>query len=474
MNPLLFTDPSFLFFFAPIVLTGYWLAPARARNGFLLAASLLLYLWGERSYSAVLLASIAINWTAGIAITRATNPRPRKTALVLGVGSNLLLLATFKYLTFFIWNLNVLLQTIKLPAVHAPEWHLPVGLSFYTFMGISYLVDLYRRDLYSPASPPRMALFLSMFPHLIAGPIVRMTEIGPQFETRLAKAEPLASGIRRFIIGFGKKMLLANTLATASDGIFALPSGQIPTSLAWFGLLCYTLQIYYDFSGYTDMAIGLARILGFEFPENFNYPYISQSIGEFWRRWHITLSHWLRDYLFFPLGVRGGRLKMVRNQLIVFFLCGLWHGASYNFILWGLWHGILLGIEQLGFQNQLKRWPTALRTAYTLLAVSLGWVLFRSATVPGAMGFYTALAGFGSAVPPDSWIAVNFISPATYLAIAAGIAGATPLKNIFKNIEARFPTFSSAAEFAALSSVFIIALAATASDTFHPFIYFRF
>ncbi|HEY3742824.1 MAG TPA: MBOAT family O-acyltransferase [Bryobacteraceae bacterium] len=471
MNPLLFTDPSFLFFFAPIVLTGYWLAPARWRNGFLLLASLLLYGWGEGRYAGVLLASIAINWTAGVAISRATNPRPRKTALIIGVASNLLLLATFKYLTFFIWNLNLLLHSAE---IQAPDWHLPVGLSFYTFMGISYLVDLYRRDLDAPASPPRMALFLSMFPHLIAGPIVRMTEIGPQFGIRLAKAEPLAAGIRRFVIGFGKKMLLANTLSTASDAIFALPSHQLPTSLAWFGLLCYTLQIYYDFSGYTDMAIGLARILGFEFPENFNYPYISQSIGEFWRRWHITLSHWLRDYLFFPLGVRGGRLKMVRNQLIVFFLCGLWHGASYNFILWGMWHGTLLGIEQLGLQDKLKRLPSPLRIAYTLIAVSLGWVLFRSATLPAAMDFYAALAGFGSSAPPDSWIAVKYIGPATYVALAAAIAGATPLKSIFKNLEARFPAFTGPAEFTALSAVFLAALASTASDTFHPFIYFRF
>jgi alginate O-acetyltransferase complex protein AlgI len=480
MNPLLFSDPAFLFFFAPIVLSGYWIVPASWRNGFLLAASLLLYGWGERDYAWVLLASIAINWAAGAAIARCSESSQRRLALIAGVALNLMLLGVFKYARFFVFNLNVFLHQTRIgPGFELPEIHLPVGLSFYTFMGISYLVDLYRRDLAAPSSPARVALFLSMFPHLIAGPILRMTEIGGQFGLRFSNAERMARGIRRFVIGLGKKMLIANTLASASDGIFGLPVHQTPTSLAWFGLLCYTLQIYYDFSGYSDMAIGLAGMLGFEFPENFNYPYISQSIGEFWRRWHITLSNWLRDYLFFPLGVRGGRLRMIRNQLIVFFLCGLWHGAEWHFVAWGLWHGSLVAAEQLGLAKLLKRLPAPIRTAYALTAVSLGWVLFRSFSIYAALGFFQVLAGFGAA-PPDSWIPTRFIGPATYAALLAGIIGAGPLKPILGRLSlgARTPAgwtrVAGIAEFAALSGVFVAALAAAASDTYNPFIYFRF
>ena len=471
MNPLLFTDPAFLFFFAPVALTGYWIVPPRWRNGFLLLSSLLLYAWGEGRYVGVLAASIAINWAAGFAIGRFTHSR--KLALVGGVAANLGLLAVFKYSAFVVLNLDLVLIALKLPRIEPPDFRLPIGLSFYTFMGISYLIDLYRRDIEKPSSPSRVALFMTMFPHLIAGPIVRMTEIGPQFGLRLWDSGTVAAGIRRFVIGLGKKMLIASTLATASDAIFALQPGQIPTPYAWLALICYTLQIYFDFSGYSDMAIGLAGMLGFEFPENFNYPYVAQSVTEFWRRWHMTLSSWLRDYLFFPLGVRGGRWQMVRNLFLVFFLCGLWHGAAYNFIAWGLWHGLLLNLEQLGLAKALKKMPAPVRSVYTLAAVGFGWILFRSFSLHYAFGFSKTLAGFGGGTLPRDWLASQFVNPATYAALVAGIIGALPLKSVLSGFPVA-PRFAGAIEFAALACVFLSVLATAAGGTYNPFIYFRF
>ena len=475
MNPLVFSDPAFLFFFAPIALTGYWVIPAGWRNGFLLIASLLLYAWGEGRYVGVLAASILINWLGGVAIARFEQPHARKLALIAGVASNLGLLVAFKYATFLILNLDLLLVALGMPRLEPPGLRLPAGLSFYTFMGISYLIDLFRRDLDQPSSPSRVALYLAMFPHLIAGPIVRMTGIGPQLGLRFWNSESAAAGIRRFVIGLGKKMLIANTLATAADAIFALPSGQIPASYAWLALVCYTLQIYFDFSGYSDMAIGLARIIGIQFSENFNYPYVSGSITEFWRRWHMTLSGWLRDYLFFPLGVRGGPWLVVRNLLIVFSLCGLWHGAAYTFIAWGLWHGLLLSLEQLGLDRILRRTPAGVQSAYTVTAVAMGWILFRSASLHYAAGFTKALIGFGGALPQD-WVATQFIGPATFAAIAAGVVGAVPLKPAFASLQLtpRWRLAAGVAEFASLTCVFAAVLATAAGNTYNPFIYFQF
>ena len=479
MNPLLFTDPAFLFFFAPIVLSWYWLIPAAWRNTFLTIASLVLYAWGEGSYAAVLLASIAINFVGGIAISRAVGPRARWYAVAAGVVLNLLLLTVFKYADFFLANFDAIIARFGIEAIQPPHLRLPIGVSFFTFMGISYLVDLYRRDLEAPSGVGRVALFQSMFPHLIAGPIVRMTELAGQFGLRNSDSARIAAGIRRFVIGLGKKMLIANTLATASDAIFQLPAQQVPASYAWLAVVCYTIQIYYDFSGYSDMAIGLAGMLGFTFPENFNYPYISQSISEFWRRWHITLSRWLRDYLFFPLGVRGGRAKLLRNQLIVFFLCGLWHGADWHFVAWGLWHGGLVGMEHLGFNKILRIVPAPVRIAYTMFAVSLGWILFRSLTLHHAFYFAESLLGYGGPLPPD-WLPLQFIGPATYAAILAGIVGATPVWPAVARFRAnqriapRWTQLMGIAEFAALAVVFASALATAAGDTYHPFIYFRF
>ena len=437
MNPLIFTDPAFLFFFAPIVLTGYWIIPAAWRNGVLLAASLFLYAWGEARYVAVLGASILINWLGGLAIVHF---RQRRLALLVGIGANLALLGLFKY------------------AAHYTGFRLPAGISFYTFMGISYLVDLYRRDLPAAASLGRVGLLLAMFPHLIAGPIVRMTELREQFEARFWNPQMFASGARRFVIGLGKKVLIANTLSSVPDAVFGAQA--VPAAYAWLGLVSYTLQIYFDFSGYSDMAIGLAAMLGFRFPENFHYPYVSRSITEFWRRWHMTLSNWLRDYLFFPLGVRGGPLLLVRNLMIVFFVCGLWHGASWNFIAWGLWHGMLLSLEQLGLKSALRRAPLALQSFYTLGAVAMGWVLFRSATIPAAWGFVKSLAGLGGKPLLDA----QFLGPATYVALAAGVIAAVPWPVKLPHL----------LEFALLSLVFVAAVAGIAGDTYKPFIYFRF
>ena len=421
MNPLLFTDAAFLFFFAPVVLTGYWLVPATWRNGFLFAASIGLYAWGETRLVAVLLASIVVNWAAGWAIGRGW-----RAGLWLGIAGNLGLLIGFKY---------------------APGAHMVAGISFYTFIGISYLVDLGRRDLTGAASFTRLGLLLSMFPHLVAGPIVRMTELGGQMaEPRLWNTAMVAAGVRRFVIGLGKKVLLANTLAVVPDAVFGHDAAS--AGLAWLALICYTLQIYYDFSGYSDMAIGLAGMLGFAFPENFNHPYAAKSVTEFWRRWHMTLSSWLRDYLFFPLGGKTSSL------LLVFFICGIWHGAAWTFVCWGLWHGVLLCAERWGLAKNL---PGLMQRLYTLTAVVLGWIVFRAATMTDALVFGKGLLGMGQREV--------LVAPIVYVALVVGGLGAARWN---------WPRVPAMMEYLGVAGLLIVSLAAIAGMSYQPFIYFRF
>ena len=374
---MMFTDTAFLFFFLPVVITVYKILPARLQNAFLLAASLSYYAWGEGARVWVLVASIAINYVFGLAIAAPETSEHRKARLIIGILLNLALLSAFKYTGFMIENANYILVTLRVPPIPIPSITLPIGISFFTFMGLSYLADTYWRRMDAERNPVSFALYLSLFPHLIAGPIVRFCDIATQLHSRTTPSGQTVAGIRRFIVGLGKKMLIGNTIAVAADSIFKLPPDQLTTSAAWLAIFCYTLQIYFDFSGYSDMAIGLAAMFGFVFPENFNYPYIAQSVTEFWQRWHISLSSWLRDYLFFPLGVRSPRIILYRNILIVFFLCGLWHGASWHFVAWGLFHGAFLVMERSGLTSFLSARSAAIRHAYTLAVVMAGWVLFR-------------------------------------------------------------------------------------------------
>lgn len=472
MNPLMFTDPAFLFFFAPLTVTLCWLLPAQWRNAWLLLSSLALYAWGETKGLPVLAGLIVLNWAAGVAMARFA--KAATPILWTGITCNLGPLVWFKYAFFLIANLNLALRAAGVAPLPEPAPVLPAGLSFYAFMGISYLVDLRRRDLQSPVSPLQTGVYLALFPHLVAGPIWRMSAV---LEAKGVQWDRVGSGARRFIIGLGKKMLIANALAVPVDTVFAMAADQIPASYAWLALICFTLQIYFDFSGYTDMAIGLGRMVGFELPENFRYPYTSRSVADFWRRWHITLSQWLRDYVYFPLGVRGRAWRRIRNQLLVFVLCGLWHGAAWQFLAWGLWHGAFLSLEQWRpWRNGLNLMPGPLRTAYTLAAVGFGWVFFRSESTHFALSFFKSLAGLGGNPEPGFAFWQRIATPALLAALGAGIAGAAPLAGRVRDwssTRAGFG-FSRFAEACGLCVVFLVSLGAIAGETFHAFLYFRF
>ncbi|MFZ0133944.1 MAG: MBOAT family O-acyltransferase [Desulfobacterales bacterium] len=317
--------------------------------------------------------------------------------------------------------MNPLLAQISAAPIDLAPIHLPIGISFFTFQAMSYVVDVYRRDAAVQLNPLNIGLYIALFPQLIAGPIIRYHDIAAQIVRRRVGLDDFSYGIQRFVAGLGKKVLIANQVAAIADRVFSSPYETLTPGIAWLGVLCYTLQIYFDFSGYSDMAIGLGRMFGFHFLENFNDPYISRSITEFWRRWHISLSRWFRDYLYIPLGGnRGGPLRTYVNLLVVFFLCGLWHGASWNFIIWGLLHGLFLVIERLGFDKALNRsWPP-LRNVYVMTVVCSGWVFFRTDSLSAALHYLGAMAGLNPAVPIQQQ-AFIYIDHHIRLAIAAGI-----------------------------------------------------
>ncbi len=344
---MLFSSPVFLFGFLPLLLVFYFLCPKSLRNVLLLLASLWFYAWGEPSLVVLMLISTAMNYGLGCWVD-VTRERPAsKWILAFAVALNLSFLVYYKYAGFLIDSLNSLLAFVGTPSLGRPEVTLPIGISFYTFQAMSYVIDVYRGQAQAERNPINVALYIALFPQLIAGPIVRYTDVAAQIKVRSIDRDSFAYGIQRFIVGLGKKMLIANSAASVADAAFEIPDNQLSLAVAWLGILCYTVQIYFDFSGYSDMAIGLGRMFGFKFLENFNYPYIAKSVTDFWRRWHISLSTWYRDYLYIPLG--GNRCAPWRvslNLMIVFVLCGLWHGASWNFAIWGIYHGSFLMLER--------------------------------------------------------------------------------------------------------------------------------
>ena len=353
---MIFASSLFLFLFLPLTLTGYFLIRPNQpylRNLFLLLMSLIFYAWGEPVYVFLMIGSIIMNYTTGVLLHLQRQKSPRifteKRILYICIVGNLGLLFYFKYANFFINNLNGILQNLSIPTISYSEIPLPIGICFFTFQAMSYVIDVYRKETDVQFNPINCALYVSLFPQLIAGPIVRYHDVAQQIVSRTVARSQFSSGIQRFIFGLAKKTMLANPLGEVADKIFAVPVHEVTTSMAWLGIICYTLQVYFDFSGYSDMAIGLGRLFGFEFLENFNYPYIAESMRDFWRRWHISLSTWFRDYLYIPLGGnRGSSLRTYLNLWTVFLLCGLWHGASWNFIIWGALHGASLVIERIG------------------------------------------------------------------------------------------------------------------------------
>jgi alginate O-acetyltransferase complex protein AlgI len=484
---MVFSSTVFLFVFLPAVLTVYFLAANSLRNALLLLASLIFYAWGEPKYVLLMIGSIIFNYIFGILIDRVrAEQRKQKARLIvfLAVFFNLSLLGFYKYAHFVVDQLNPLLKLMLLPPLALEPIDLPIGISFFTFQAISYIVDVYRNEGPAQKNPFNLALYIALFPQLIAGPIVRYHHVAAQIISRRITLEGLYLGIRRFTIGLAKKILIANTLGSVADQVFALGGEDLTTGLAWIGILCYALQIYFDFSGYSDMAIGLGRMFGFTFPENFNYPYISKSIKEFWRRWHISLSSWFRDYVYIPLG--GNRRKPIRvhlNLVLVFLLTGLWHGASWNFVIWGLFHGIFLLLERTVFGRVLEKLWFPFRNAYALLVVLVGWVFFRADDVPHALYYLKAMFGFSQA---NGAVAVHLWNIETVIAFIAGIVISLPIIPSINRIRTalsskmnRFPdqllTFVSESA-AVIFIVFIFTASAMklASSTYNPFIYFRF
>ncbi len=482
---MLFSSPLFLFLFLPLVLAMYFLARGAGRNAVLLVASLGFYAWGEGRYVLVMAAIITVNYAAARRLEWLPSPARKRFLLGATIALNLIGLIAFKYTNFLVDNVDSMLGLFGSYQIHLGPVHLPLGISFFTFHAISYLVDIYRGQARA-GGPIEFALYMTFFPHSIAGPIVRYGDIAGQLVDRVITTEEFARGVRRFVVGLAKKMLIANQVATVAEAVFQAPTGELTASVAWLGVACYTLQIYFDFSGYSDMAIGLAAMFGIDFRENFDRPYIARSVTEFWRRWHISLSTWFRDYVYIPLGGnRRGPLRTYANLVIVFALCGMWHGPSWNFLVWGLFHGGLLVAERMGLGRWLERRPPMVGHVQTMLAVMVGWVFFRAETMGEALGILRAMAGFGTGTGVEYHPSV-YLDPLVVLAMAAGVIGSMPVGAWMVRARDRVVetdwvvlrpilrgTFD-VLELGALGLMFLTSSMFLAAGTHNPFIYFRF
>ncbi len=455
----------FISCFLPVAAVIYWLVPgSKLKNWILLILGLIFYSFGSIPGLGVLLAFSLVNYLLGLALKR----KPGKVLLTVGIVLDLGFLCAYKYLDF------LLSQVLGLPQL---QWSLaaPLGISFFTFKCICYLVDTYRKPEQGTGSFMKLLLYISFFPQIVAGPIARFSQFAPQLESRKASLEQIAGGVRRFVIGLAKKLILAGTFGTMVDGVFTLESGVLNAPLAWAGAIGYCLQIYFDFSGYSDMAVGLGAIFGFESPENFNYPYIAPTIGNFWRRWHMSLSGWFKDYLYIPLGGnRKGKVKAALNKFIVFALCGFWHGASWNFLVWGAWHGVLSALESLNVIPAKKLEKTrVLGRIYTLLAVCLGFVFFRAATLSqGAQMLGAMFTGFF--VTDAARVAWHSLINAEVLVmLAAGILFCMPVCQWLKSKQRLYAVLEPVS-YIGILLLFVLCLAKMAAGGFSPFIYAQF
>lgn len=465
---MLFSSMTFIFLFMPIVCATYLLAKKSLQNTLLLIASLIFYAWGGPNYLAIMLLTILINYTGALYIDRTQTHK--KAFLTLTVIANLGILIYFKYCAFLIENINGLLP-YDLPLL---EVIMPIGISFYTFQAMSYVIDVYRGEVKAQRNIYKLALYISLFPQLVAGPIVKYHDVDHQIDNRTVTFRKVAYGTKRFIIGLSKKMLLANTLGAVADKIFSQSVDQFDSATAWIGAVAYALQLFYDFSGYSDMAIGLGYIFGFKFLENFNYPYISRSITEFWRRWHISLSTWFKEYLYIPLG--GNRISPIRtyvNLFIVFLATGIWHGASWNFIVWGLWNGLFIIIERITNWHK-KDGPVIqfIQHGYTIFVFLIGWVMFRAPDMTYAWDYLKNMFGFISNhnIAHDL---IYYVDHIEIIAFGIAIMCSMPLFTKMLTVSDKHVVLKSLIN-AWLIVLFILSTALIASSTYNPFIYFRF
>ena len=479
---MVFSSLVFLFVFLPIVLAGYYLTPKKLKNTFLFIASLLFFAWGGVSYSIILLFSLIFNYFIGRGIS---GKNLKKLYLIIGISINLLVIGVFKYAGFITDSINDLIGTISVSPMKIPHILLPIGISFYTFQAISYLVDIYRNEAKAQKNFINVGLYISLFPQLIAGPIVRYHDIAIQLKNRTHSFSLFYSGVLRFLLGLGKKVLIANNLAIIADYVFAMSPDELSFSSAWIGLLAYSFQIYFDFSGYSDMAIGLGRMFGFEFLENFNFPYIAKSIREFWRRWHISLSNWFRDYLYISLGGnKKGKYRTYFNLFFIFFVTGLWHGASWNFVVWGLAHGVIMVLERLGFDKLLNKFPGFLQNFYAVLFAVLAWVLFRADSFSHASEYYKALFSFSNYNIEDVTLILKINRETIVvfiIALLGSFNGFNFINNLIKKITYKmdksnsiFPVIKLVAEIIFVLLIFTLCTTYLVNNTYNPFIYFRF
>lgn len=468
---MLFSSIVFLFTFLPAVMILYYLLPVRFRNVILLLASLVFYAWGEPVYLFLMLLSILFNYFSGLDIARnLQDKRAAKRSLVFNLIINLAVLGFFKYEGFVLDTLNGILP------VHI-SYHalpLPIGISFYTFQILSYIIDVYRGNVKVQTNLPNFALYVTMFPQLIAGPIVQYADVDEQLASRETSRTKFGEGSMYFIRGLAKKVLLANTSGMIFTEVSGLAKGNIAVMTAWLGAFAYMFQIYFDFSGYSDMAIGLGKMFGFEFNMNFNYPYVAKSITEFWRRWHISLSSWFRDYVYIPLGGnRVSKIKHIRNLLIVWFLTGLWHGAAWNFVAWGLYYGVILIIEKYLLSSVLDRLPDVVRHIYSIVLVVIGWVLFFSSSFGQAADYIRVMFGAGAHGFADR--ESMYLLTSNLILWLILIFGSTPLVHFRYEHMLRSKkwntTIINSVVYAAL---FIVCIAYLVTETYNPFLYFRF
>lgn len=468
---MVFSSAVFLFAFLPVVFILHTvIRNTTARNVLLIAASLIFYAWGEPVYVVLLLASILINYLLGRFVWG------RKPVLVAAVIVNLAFLIVFKYAGFIVQSINA----IPFISLKEPKISMPIGISFYTFQAMSYVIDTYRDERKRPGSFLDVMLYVCLFPQLVAGPIVKYNSVREQLQDRQVSAEGTASGIQRFIVGLSKKMLIANVMAVSVDRMFALDMAQLDMASAWVGAVCYMLQIYFDFSGYSDMAVGMGKMFGFTFPENFDYPYTACSIRQFWKKWHISLTSWFREYLYFPLGGnRKGRARTLFNRFFVFLCTGIWHGADWTFVVWGIYHGVLTMLETVLVKDKKdKNAGKAADSArsvirvlghiYTLLAVMIGFVIFRADSMRQAVHFIASMFSFG-ATAVGTMTAVSVMSPLFIITLIIAAVACTPvLRMLPKNAVTRLLGM------VLTIILYMLCIMEIAAGSYNPFIYFRF
>ncbi|WP_249310916.1 MBOAT family O-acyltransferase [Congzhengia minquanensis] len=463
---MVFSSIFFIFYFLPAILAVYFLAPKRHRNLVLFLGSLIFYAWGEPVYVALMLFSTAFNYFAGRKIGRTEQQVQKKRVLTISVVVNLAILVFFKYTNFFLGLINAALPW-DIPYLNLA---LPIGISFYTFQTMSYVIDVYRGKVAAQKNFINFGTYVTLFPQLIAGPIVRYSTIEKQLTSRRETIEGFSSGLMCFAAGLAKKVLIANNIGLLWDSVHATALPELSALSAWLGIIAFAFQIYFDFSGYSDMAIGLGRMFGFEFEQNFNYPYISKSITDFWRRWHISLSTWFKEYVYIPLGGnRAGRGRAHLNILIVWVLTGFWHGASFNFLAWGLYYALLLMLEKDVLAKLLNKLPKAVGTVYTLFFVLIGWVLFASDSLTESIGYLKLMFGFSGAGAVSPMFFYDVLSNMVLLVIAA--AASLPFG---AKIGRRFVQKSPAAAVIPVAVALILCTAYLVDAGYNPFLYFRF